>query len=128
MKKFVNIKRVWGLTLKKKNKVYFLRGISNIKIIFIQTTRPSDKLDFTKLKLFKILKVLGLIIYKLDLPDSMKITRIRHVSVLKLVDLEAPLIKNIPDIDPESQEKVWEIKEIINSGLINNNKRKYLIK
>ena len=40
--------------------------------------------------------------------------------VLKLVDLEAPLIKDIPDIDPESQEKVWEIKEILDAGLINN--------
>ena len=59
--------------------------------------------------------------YKLDLPDSMKITRIRHISVLKLVDPEAPLIKDIPDIDPKSQEKVWEIKKILDIGLINNN-------
>ena len=59
--------------------------------------------------------------YKLNLPDSMKITRIRHVLVLKLVDLEAPLIKNIPDIDPKSQKKIWEIKKILNIGLINNN-------
>ena len=28
--------------------------------------------------------------------------RIRYVSVLKLVDSEAPLIKDIPDIDPKS--------------------------
>ena len=47
--------------------------------------------------------------------------RIRHVSVLELVDPEAPLIKNIPNIDPESQEKVWKIKKILNTGLINNN-------
>ena len=40
--------------------------------------------------------------YKLDLPDSIKIIRIRHVLVLKLVDLEASLIKDIPDINPES--------------------------
>ena len=32
--------------------------------------------------------------------------RIRHVSVLKLADPEAPLIKDISDIDPKSQEKV----------------------
>ena len=64
--------------------------------------RLSNKLDFIKLKSFKILKVLELVTYKLDLPDSMKITRIRHVLVLKLVDLEASLIKDILDIDPES--------------------------
>ena len=68
--------------------------------------RLSDKLDFTKLEPFKILKVLGPVTYKLDLLDSMKITRIRYVSVLKLVNLEAPLMKDIPDIDPKSQEKV----------------------
>ena len=44
--------------------------------------------------------------YKLDLPNSIKITRIRHVSVLKLADPEAPLIKNIPDINLKSQKKV----------------------
>ena len=32
--------------------------------------------------------------------------RIRHISVLKLVDSEAPLIENISDIDPKSQKKV----------------------
>ena len=58
--------------------------------------------------------------YKLNLPDSIKITKIRHISVLKLADPEAPLIKNIPDINPKSQEKVWEVKKILNIGLINN--------
>ena len=44
--------------------------------------------------------------YKLDLLDSIRITKIRYILILKLVDSEAPLIKNMPDIDPESQEKV----------------------
>ena len=44
--------------------------------------------------------------YKLDLPGSMKITRIKYILVLELIDSEAPLIKDIPDIDPKSQEKV----------------------
>ena len=54
--------------------------------------RLSDKLDFAKLDFFKIVKVLGLITYKLDLPDSIRITRIHYILVLKLVDPEAPLI------------------------------------
>ena len=102
IKEFINRKRVKELTLKKGNKVYLLRRIPNTKIIFIWTTRPSNKLDFAKLGSFKIIKVLELIIYKLDLPDSMKITRVRHVLVLKLVDPEAPLIKNILNINPKS--------------------------
>ena len=99
IKKFINNKRVWGLTLKKKNKVYLLQRTPNIKIIFIQIIRLSNKLNFAKLKLFKILQVLGLITYKLDLPDSMKITRIKHVSVLKPVDSEAPLMEDMLDIN-----------------------------
>ena len=64
--------------------------------------RPSNKLDFTKLEFFKILKVLEPVIYKLDLLDSIKIIKIRHVSVLKLVDLEVSLMEDIPDINPKS--------------------------
>ena len=64
--------------------------------------RPSDKLNFVKLEFFKILKVLELVIYKLDLLDSIRIMRIHHILVLELVDPGAPLIKNIPDIDPKS--------------------------
>ena len=82
--------------------------------------RPSNKLDFTKLRFFKIFRILGPVIYKLDIPDSMKITRIRYVLVLKLVDPEAPLIEDIPDINPKSQEKIWEVKEILDISLINN--------
>ena len=69
---------------------------------------------------FKIIKVLELVTYKLNLPDSIRITRIYHILVLKLVDLEAPLIENIPDINLKSQEKVWEVKKILNINLINN--------
>ena len=58
----------------------------------------------------------------------MRITRIQYILVLKLVDPETPLMENIPDIDPKSQKKVWEVKRIINSKLIDNNKWKYLIK
>ena len=64
--------------------------------------RPSNKLDFAKLGPFRITKVLRPVTYKLNLPDSIKIIRIRYILVLKLVDLEAPLIKDIPDINPKS--------------------------
>ena len=40
--------------------------------------------------------------YELDFPDSIRIMRIRHILVLKLVDPEAPLIKDIPDINSKS--------------------------
>ena len=43
--------------------------------------------------------------YKLDLPDSIKIMRVRYVSVLKLVDLEVSLIEDILNINLKSQKK-----------------------
>ena len=85
-------------------------------------------LNFAKLGFFKIIKVLGPVAYKLNLPDSMRITRIRHISVLKLADPEVPLMEDMLDIDLKSLEKVWEVKKILNLDLINNNERKYLIK
>ena len=99
-KKFADRKRV--RTFKKKNKVYLLQRTPNTKIIFIRTTRPSNKLNFIKLESFRVLKVLGPVIYKLDLLDTIRIMRIRYILVLKLVDLGAPLIKNIPDINLKS--------------------------
>ena len=53
-----------------------------------------------------MIRVLELTIYKLDFPDSMRIIRIRYILVLKLVDPDIPIIKDISDIDPKSQEKV----------------------
>ena len=82
--------------------------------------RLSNKLDFIKLEFFKILKVLGPVTYKLEFPDGIKIIKIRHVLILELADSEVPLMKDIPDINPKSQEKVWEVKKILNINLINN--------
>ena len=64
--------------------------------------RLSDKLNFIKLEPFKILKILGPVIYKLNLLDSMRIIKIYHISVLELADPEAPLMEDIPDINSKS--------------------------
>ena len=61
--------------------VYLLRR--NIKI-----KRPSDKLDHTKLGLFRIVKKLGLVIYKLEIPEGMRIYLVFYVSLLE------PTLKN----------------------------------
>ena len=50
----------------------------------------------------------------------MRVTKICYILVLKLVDPEAPFIENILDINLKSQEKVWEVEEILDIGLINN--------
>ena len=71
-------------------------------------------MDFAKLGSFKVVKVLGLIMYKLDLLDSMRIIKIHYILVLKLVDPEVPPIKSILDINLKSQKRIWKIKKIIN--------------
>ena len=72
MKKFADKKRFRELTLKKKDKVYLLKRTPNTKMIFIQTIRLSNKLIFVKLKFFKIIKVLNLVTYKLNLLKSIQ--------------------------------------------------------
>ena len=60
MAKYYNSKRTRGPVLKEGDKAYLLRR--NIK-----TTRPSGKLDYTKLGPFRIEKVLGKDNYELNL-------------------------------------------------------------
>ena len=56
--------------------VYLLR--KNIK-----TKRPSDKLDYTKLGPFKINKKLGLVIFRLELPQHIRIHPVFYISLLE---------------------------------------------
>ena len=67
--------------LKKKNKIYLLRR--NIK-----TIRLNNKLDYTKLGLYRIKKLLGPVNYKLDLSKKMRIYLSFYIFVLKLVNPE----------------------------------------
>ena len=55
----------------------------NIKII-----RLSNKLDYIKLGLYRVKKVLGLVIYKLDLSKKIGIYLSFYISVLELVNPE----------------------------------------
>jgi hypothetical protein len=47
----------------------------------------SDKLDYKKLRLFKIIKTKGLVNYCLKLPKIIKIHLVFYVSLLKLTPL-----------------------------------------
>ena len=49
----------------------------------IQTTHPSSKLDFKRLRRFKIIQKISSHAYKLDLPASMKCYPVFHVSLLE---------------------------------------------
>ena len=65
----------------KGDKAYLLR--KNIKI-----TRLSNKLDYRKLGLYRVKRVLGLINYKLDLLKKIRIYLFFYILVLELVNPE----------------------------------------
>ena len=94
---------------------------------FIQITKLNNKLYFIKLSPFKILKVLRPVIYKHNLLEDMKITQVQHILVLEPAHPDTPVEENTPGINPNSQEKNWDIERILDSQPINNQIH-YLIK
>jgi hypothetical protein len=84
MTKYVNRKRIKGLTLKGRNKVYLLRR--NIKL-----NKLTKKLDAVKLGLFKILRQKGPVSYELELLKKMRILLTFYVSLLEPATLDATL-------------------------------------
>jgi hypothetical protein len=64
--------------------VYLLR--KNIK-----TKRLSDKLDYIKLGPFKIIRKLGLVAFKLEIPEGMRIHPVFYISLLEPVPRDVKL-------------------------------------
>jgi hypothetical protein len=86
----------------------------------ISTLRPSKKLDHKQLGPFKIIGKIGSHAYRLDLPDSMKIHPVFHVSLLSpasnsnLPDFPERRIQPPPPIEVKGQEE-WVVREILDS-------------
>src|SRR5579883_2025881 len=81
-----NQKRSEGPDLKEGDKVYLWRRN-------IRTKRQSDKLNFLKIRPFKIKRIIGPVNYELQLPKNMRIHPIFHVSLLEKANPETPLDK-----------------------------------
>jgi hypothetical protein len=98
----------------------------------IETTRPSQKLDFKQLGPFKILKVIGesKTAFELELPPQWRIHPVFHVSLLD--PYRANKIKRRKQLVPPPPEVVshreleYEVKEILDSK-ITRNKLRYLV-
>jgi hypothetical protein len=64
--------------LKEKNKIYLIQRN-------IQTKQLNIKLDYKKLELFKIKRVIGLVNYKLVLPKTINIYPVFHISGISYI-------------------------------------------
>jgi Chromo (CHRromatin Organisation MOdifier) domain len=78
-----------------------------------------------KLDPFKILKVLDLLTYRLELPLSMRIHLVFHISLLELALKNAKSAK--VQLSDENQDDVYEVKKILDDQQING-QTYYLIK
>ena len=89
----------------------------------VKTTRPAKKLDYKRMRPFKIIKKVGTNSNKLDLPASMTIHNTFHILLLELYEdnkfpsqFQTPLLAIEIDGEPE-----YELEEIIDSRLHRNN-------
>jgi hypothetical protein len=84
----------------------------------VKTTRPSSKLDYKLIGPYPILERVGSKAYKLDLPPSVKIHPVLHLSLLEPTTTNSPIPGHIqpppPAIIVNGQEE-WEIEEIMDS-------------
>jgi len=83
----------------------------------VKTTCPSMKLDFKCLGKFRILQKVSSHTYKLDLPPSMKVHPVFHVSLLEPSATD-PLPGQVQPAPPPiiaDDEPEWEVDEIVDS-------------
>ncbi|SGY19858.1 BQ5605_C017g08353 [Microbotryum silenes-dioicae] len=89
----------------------------------IQTSRPSSKLDSHKLGPFRIQRIISPAAFKLELPASMKIHPVFHVSLLKLYQANSLASRcSNPPPPPEiiNGEEEYQVEQILDSR---NNRR-----
>jgi hypothetical protein len=113
--KYYNIK----LILKERDKIYLIQRN-------IQTKQPNIKLDYKKLGLFKIKKIIGLVNYKLILPKTINIHPVFHIFFLELV-LLGVLLAPVTEIELVNLNIEYKIKKILDHKQIRNY-IKYLVK
>jgi hypothetical protein len=102
---YANKSRLGKSRLREKDLVYLLRR--NIKII-----RPSDKLDSKKISLFKVKRNIQDISFELQLPLIIGIHPVFHILLLEPAYLNTPE-SLAPELDPEVQELVYNVKSIL---------------
>jgi hypothetical protein len=104
---------------KERDKIYLIQRN-------IQTKQPNIKLDYKKLGLFKIRRIIRLVNYKLVLPKIINIHLVFYTFLLELVLPGAPLVL-ITEIKPVNPNTKYKIEEILDYKQIKG-QVKYLVK
>jgi hypothetical protein len=85
----------------------------------IKTTRPSGELDYKLIEPYIILEKVGSRAYKLELPPSINLYPVFHISLVEPAEPDSrPILGHIEQtplpiiIDNEEE---WELKEIVDS-------------
>ena len=109
----INRKRIPAPDLKVGDQV-FLVGKN------LRTTRSSRKLDWKNMGPFPIKRVISPYAYELDLPETMKIHPVRHVSLLELAPTDPLEGQHIPPPPPVIIEEMEEyaVEEILDSRVL----------
>lgn len=105
---YYNKYRLEGPRLKGGDKVYL--SCKNIK-----TTRPSDKLDYKKVRPFEIEEAIEEVNYRLKLPQHMRINPVFHISLLEPTTNDAPTIAL--ELSDEQELIEYEVERIVNIKL-----------
>jgi hypothetical protein len=94
----------------------------------IQTKRPSKKLDYQRFGPFKIIKQINPVSYRLELPSTMQIHPVFHVSLLEPYHESTISGRTLPPPPPieVDNEMEYEVEEILDSR-IKNRRLEYLI-
>jgi RNase H-like domain found in reverse transcriptase/Reverse transcriptase (RNA-dependent DNA polymerase)/Integrase zinc binding domain/Chromo (CHRromatin Organisation MOdifier) domain/Retrotransposon gag protein/Zinc knuckle/Retroviral aspartyl protease len=102
--KYYDKNRLSEPTLKEGDKAYLLKRN-------IRTKRPSAKLDHIRIGPFKILERTSRVNYKLQLPETMKIHPVFHISLLEKAPNNIPLNQETIEVETDTEE--YEVEDIL---------------
>jgi len=88
----------------------------------IRTRRPSRKLDNKRHGPYEVKARVGTNAYRLELPNTIKIHNVFHVSLLDLAandPREGEIIPPPPPVEVEGEEE-WQVHEVLDSKLVRN--------